>query len=51
MNIVKQIVARIRAYIAAQEEAARRKAEVPYEVRYADEIAAWKVVRNALLVR
>ena len=51
MEKLRRLIAWVRAWLAAQHEREQRSAAVPHEIRYRDQIAAWKVVRDVLLVR
>lgn len=51
MNAIRDLLERLRAFVAGTTDREKRLAEVPYHDRYADEIQAFKVVRDALLVR
>lgn len=51
MNAIRDLFERLRKYVLGNGDAEKRRAEVPFADRYADEIQAYKVVRDALLVR
>lgn len=51
MEKLRRWIAILRAWIAEQREKDERAASVPHEIRHADQIAAWRVVRDVFLVR